>query len=150
MARLWAQFSHSIGLNDVRCALLTLLLCQAIAGALEFGEAVDPVLLSLAVLGDDFGGGVLDKGFAGELAGDFFDFGFDFGNLSFEAFFFRGGIDDAFKGEVDDSDIRRTGGMALRSGFTEGEGLRMEQDGEGWCIFWLKGKNCRMAAILTD
>jgi hypothetical protein len=56
-------------------------LLQSGAGSLEFGEAVDPVLLALAVLGDDFGGGVLDEGFAGELAGDFFDFGFDFGYL---------------------------------------------------------------------
>ena len=54
---------------------------------MEFGEAVDLVLLALAVLGDDFGGGVLDEGFAGELAGDFFDLGFDFGDLSVEAFF---------------------------------------------------------------
>ena len=108
----------------------TLSLRQAIAGALKFGEAVDPVLLALAVLGDYFGWGVLDEGFAGELAGDFFDLGFDFGYFSVEAFFLRGGIDDAFQREVDDSDIRRTGCMALRSGFAEGEGLRMQQDGE--------------------
>jgi hypothetical protein len=60
---------------------------QPSTGALEFGEAVDPVLLALAVFGDDFGGGVLDEGFAGQLAGDFFDLGFDFGDLSVEAFF---------------------------------------------------------------
>ena len=98
---------------------------QSRSGALEFGKAVDPVLLALAVLGDDFGGGVLDEGFAGELAGDFFDFGFDFIDLSVEAFFFRGGIDDAFQREVDCSDVRRASGMALRSGFAEGEGFSM-------------------------
>jgi hypothetical protein len=54
---------------------------------LEFGEAVDPVLLALAVFGDDIGGGVLDEGFAAELAGDFFDCGFDYGYLAFKAFF---------------------------------------------------------------
>jgi len=43
--------------------------------------------LALAVLGDDFGRGVLNEGFAGQLAGDFFDLGFDFGDLSVEAFF---------------------------------------------------------------
>ena len=51
-------------------------------GSLELGEAVDPILLPLAVLGDDFSGGILDKGLAGELAGDFFDFGFDFNDLA--------------------------------------------------------------------
>ena len=94
---------------------------QARAGALEFGEAVDPVLLALTVLGDDIGGGVLDEGFAGELAGNFFDFGFDFGYFAVEAFFFRGGIDDAFQREVDGADVCGTGGVALRSGFAEGE-----------------------------
>jgi hypothetical protein len=63
------------------------ILLQSRTGALEFGEAVNPVLLALTVLGDDFGGGVLDEGFAGQLAGNFFDFGFDFGYFAFEAFF---------------------------------------------------------------
>jgi hypothetical protein len=84
--------------------------------------------LALAVLSDDFGGGVLDEGFAGELAGDFFDFGFDFGDLAIEAFFLCGWIYDAFKREVDRSDVRGTGSVALRSGFAEGEGFRMKQD----------------------
>ena len=101
-------------------------LLQPSAGALEFGESVDPVLLALAVLGDDFRWGVLDEGFAGELAGDFFDLGFDFGDLSVEAFFFCCRIYDAFKREVDDSDVRWASCMALRSGFAEGEGLRMQ------------------------
>ena len=77
------------------------------------------------MLGDDFGGGVLDEGFAGELAGDFFDFGFDFGDFSIEAFFLCGWIYDAFEREVDCSDVRRASGMALRSGFAEGEGFSM-------------------------
>ena len=87
-------------------------------------------MLALAVFGDDFGGGVLNEGFAGELAGDFFDLGFDLGDFSIEAFFFRGGIYDAFKREVDDSDVRWASCMALRSGFAEAEGLRMKEDGE--------------------
>jgi hypothetical protein len=103
-------------------------LLQPSAGALEFGEAVDPVLLALAVLSDDLRRGVLDEGFAGELAGDFFDFGFDFRDLSVEAFFFCGGINNAIQREVDYSDVRRTSGMALRSGFAEGEGFRMKKD----------------------
>ena len=44
-------------------------------------------MLALAVFGDDFGGGVLDEGSAGQLARDFSDLGFDFGDLSVEAFF---------------------------------------------------------------
>ncbi len=93
---------------------------------MEFGEAVDPVLLALTVLGDHFGGGVLNESFTGELAGDFFDFGFDLGDFAVEAFFLCGGIDDAFKREVDCADVSRTSGMALWRGVTESEGFGTE------------------------
>jgi hypothetical protein len=64
--------------------------------------------------------------------------------------FFSGGIDDAHQRELACSNDRRTGDTALRSGFAEGDGFRMQQDREEWCIFWFKGKICRMAEILTD
>jgi hypothetical protein len=55
---------------------------QGGSGFLEFGEFGDPVLLALAVVGDDFGGGVLDEGFAREFFGDLLDLGFDFADFA--------------------------------------------------------------------
>jgi hypothetical protein len=57
--------------EGIRCRNSSVKPC---AGALEFGEAIYPVSLALAVLGDDISGGVLDEGFAGQLACEFFDF----------------------------------------------------------------------------
>ena len=94
-------------------------------------------MLALAVLSDDIGGGVLDEGFAGEFAGDFFDLGFHLGDFSIEAFFLCGGINDAFEWEVNRSDMRRAGGMALRRGLAEGEGFRMQEVREDWGFFGL-------------
>ena len=97
---------------------------------MEFREFGKPVLLSLAMVGDDFGGGVLDEGFAREFFGDFFDLGFDFANLAFEAFGFGGRVDNAFEWKVDRADVRRARGMADRGGFTKGDRLGVEQDRE--------------------
>jgi len=106
-------------------------------GALELCEAVEPILLALAVLCDDIGGGVLDEGFAGEFAGDLSDLGLDFGDFSVEAFLLRGGINDTREREVNRSDMRGAGRMALRRGLAEGEGFRMQEDGADWGFFGL-------------
>ena len=100
------------------------------SGFLEFGEFGDPVLLALAVVRDDFGGGVLDEGFAGEFFCDFFDFGFDFADFAVEAFGFGGGVDDAFERKVDRADVGGAGGVADRGGLTEFERLGVEKDRE--------------------
>jgi len=61
---------------------------------LEFGEAVDPVLLALAVFGDDFGGGVLDEVALPSLQATFLISHLTM-VISPSRHFFRGGIDDA-------------------------------------------------------
>jgi len=97
---------------------------------LEFREFGKPVLLSLAVVSDDFGGGVLDEGFAREFFGDFFDLGFDFADFAVEALGFGGGINDAFEWKVDRADVRRARGVADWGGFAERDRLGVEQDRE--------------------
>ena len=94
---------------------------------MEFCEFGDPVLLALAVVGDDFGRGILDEGFAREFFGDFFDLGFDFSDFAVEALGLGCGVDDAFEWEVNRADVGRTGGMADRSLFANRDRFGVEE-----------------------
>ena len=94
---------------------------------MKLGEFGDPVLLALAVVGDDFGGGVLDEGFAREFFGDLLDLGFNFADFAVEALGLGGGVDDAFEREVDRAEIGRAGGVADRSFFTNRDRFGVEE-----------------------
>ena len=97
-------------------------------GLLQFTKSGDPVLLALPVVGDHVGRGILNEGFTRELAGNFFDFGFDLQDFAMQTFFLRRGVNDAFERQVNEADVGRAGGVALWSGFTEGDGFRMEEN----------------------
>ena len=101
---------------------------KAIVGLLQFTKSVDPVLLALPVVRDHVGRGVLNEGFTRELTGNFFDFGFYLQDFAMQPFFLRRGVNDAFEGKVNEADVGRARGVTLGSGFTEGNGFRMEEN----------------------
>jgi len=51
--------------------------------------------------------------------------------------FLYAGINEVFEREVNRSDMRGAGRMALRRGLAEGEGFRMQEDGADWGFFGL-------------
>ena len=84
-------------------------------GVLQLPKARDPVLLALTVFGDHVGRGILNKGFTGKLAGDFFDFGFHLEDFAAEPFLLGCSINDAFKRKINDTDVGGTGGISPES-----------------------------------
>ncbi len=87
-----------------RLSIWAMVSAESFAGRSHRDQPLLPASLAVAMLLDDRGWSILDERFTGQLGADLFDFFADFFHLGAEAFFLCGGIDDAFKRQIDVAD----------------------------------------------